>query len=193
MKLASTLFKYFLGIAAVCLVVITLFPCCRSRVSARNSSCQSNLKQIGLAFRQYSQDYDKRLPLSQTSSSSGWADSLQLYAKSWEIFNCPENRREIVGNLTDYFYNQQLAGAKLKTISFPSVTILAGDGNLDASSYANISSLPQGWHDYRKSPAYRHMDGANYVFVDGHAKWFKHEKVTAKKPHTTDDYTFLPR
>jgi prepilin-type processing-associated H-X9-DG protein len=40
-----------------------LFPVfARARENARRSSCQSNLKQIGLAFFQYTADYDERNP-----------------------------------------------------------------------------------------------------------------------------------
>jgi prepilin-type processing-associated H-X9-DG protein len=48
-----------------------LFPVfARARENARRSSCQSNLKQIGLAIAQYTQDYDEMLPVVQCGESS---------------------------------------------------------------------------------------------------------------------------
>ena len=63
----------------------------RARENARSSSCQNNLKQMGLAFAQYNQDY-KSFPLAvvggarlKTTASDvpvGWADALEIYTKS---------------------------------------------------------------------------------------------------------------
>jgi prepilin-type processing-associated H-X9-DG protein len=44
-----------------------LFPVfARARENARRTTCQSNLKQIGLSFMQYSQDYDETMVLGRT-------------------------------------------------------------------------------------------------------------------------------
>ena len=69
-----------------------LFPFfARAREKARTSSCQNNLKQMGIAFAQYNQDY-KSFPLvivggvhikaSESDVPIGWADALELYTKS---------------------------------------------------------------------------------------------------------------
>lgn len=105
-----------------------LFPVFgRARENARRSSCQSNLKQIGLGLLQYAQDYDGRLPPvkgttfvaaknSQTSSTGiyGWGDALQPYTKSVCILNCPSDFfgpgsssgiNPAKGGYTDYYMN----------------------------------------------------------------------------------------
>jgi len=69
-----------LSVVFVGLVAATLWP-----VFARppqypggSSSCQSNLRQIGLAFAQYTQDYDESLPpVAAKGVAFGWADLLQ--------------------------------------------------------------------------------------------------------------------
>ena len=96
----------------------------RARENARRASCQSNLKQIGLGFAQYTQDYDEKYPLAasgpwaagpwvaqtnpgtpgyvyNTSSDSvaaghwfTWADAIFPYIKSTQIFACPSAQND---------------------------------------------------------------------------------------------------
>ena len=90
---AFTLVELLVVIAIIAILAAILFPVfARARENARRSSCLSNLKQIGLGFMQYTQDYDENGPMTtMTGPTSSWTTSTQPYLKSVQILHCPSD------------------------------------------------------------------------------------------------------
>ncbi len=100
-----TLIELLVVIAIIALLAAILFPVfARARENARKSSCANNLKQIGLGFKQYAQDYDERWPENAQGANnsiddcvnrvswSGWvSNALRPYVKSPQAYSCPSD------------------------------------------------------------------------------------------------------
>ena len=157
-KTAFTLIELLVVIAIIAILAAILFPVfARARENARRSSCQSNLKQIGLGFAQYNQDYDGTYPLFYIGypddSKYGWAPALQPYLKSTQIYQCPSektapNDDPTQTGYTDYWYSTYLSYNTASTpspvneaiLAAPSSSFLLGEGNGDGTQSSSCAT-----------------------------------------------------
>ena len=104
----------------------------RVRGRTRKSTCQSNLKQIGMAMMQYVQDYDETLPQHYFRSPSDVVVSsiitlLHPYVKNVGVWDCPS--------------------ADMKCKRSGSDPIVLGDRSYGWNSLHLPSHSPRGWQD----------------------------------------------
>jgi len=200
-KRGFTLIELLVVIVMIDILAAILFPVfARAREKARQASCQSNLKQMGLAWLMYVQDYDERAPWNSVTnvagvtqgvefSWDGWiANGLYPYVKNWQIFNCPSGQEGSgwanprFGNArVDYCYNYYgLGNRKLAVLS----DCYAGPVGLmvmyDSSwSWADCEPASGCGIELRDLAAFKagqfthtcwHNGKGNYLFMDGHVK-----------------------
>jgi prepilin-type N-terminal cleavage/methylation domain-containing protein/prepilin-type processing-associated H-X9-DG protein len=107
-----TLIELLVVIAIIAILAAILFPVfAQARSKARQTSCLSNMKQIGTGLYMYTQDYDEVLAGNDTNAEGfdrprgflqpqsntlydrrNWAREVQPYIKNIQIYRCPEAR-----------------------------------------------------------------------------------------------------
>jgi prepilin-type N-terminal cleavage/methylation domain-containing protein/prepilin-type processing-associated H-X9-DG protein len=194
-KTGFTLIELLVVIAIIAILAAILFPVfARARENARKSTCQSNLKQIGLALRQYTQDYDERIPRGSgylapaniAAAQAEWWYQLDPYIKNKDIWKCPSASTtgfqsadtRLAYNATTqpwtihYGRNLFLDRTSEAMITTPSSLVALVDD--DVSNYCRAyCNTRTGLYSWSRN---RHLDGFNTLFLDGHVKWYNQNK-----------------
>ena len=207
MRRGFTLIELLVVIAIIAILAAILFPVfARAREKARQTACLSNLKQVGLGFMMYVQDYDERLlPLCTQPMPNVWVTCQMMinpYLKNNDIWECPSASNDYAGGnryganhchvIIDA--NWGAVPPKLATFMRPAeiavfldshngTTTAEGAGQFWAAHCPVCVTAPSTWYTntYNAGVSSRHNGGANVVFCDGHAKWQKVEELAANK------------
>lgn len=186
-----TLVELLVVIAIIAVLAAIIFPVfAKVREKARQTSCSSNIRQIGMAVMSYVQDYDEIYPKFEFGGMRYfWTDAVVPYIKNTQIFTCPSRPYRpwsgVFGSL-ECGYGLNCNGRVPEALSLgafvnPTWAIMVGE-SCRCHKYSAIpdshwvapmtlaifiglsngeSTLPS------HSP---HSDGENDWFADGHAK-----------------------
>lgn len=181
-----TLIELLVAITIIAILAAILFPVfAKAREKARQATCASNLKQIGMAFAMYSQDWEGYPCVSTLGGAAGWwngtlwYEAVNVYANNRNIFKCPSAWAQQAWSIHSlaYGYNRQVGGytspatVSVAEINNPAGLVLVCDSDQNAvwdcmvkdSSTNRIGS--------------RHSDGLNLLFADYHVKWMLYDQA----------------
>lgn len=198
-----TLIELLVVIAIIALLAAILFPVfARARENARKSSCLSNMRQLGLGFLQYTQDYDERLPAGGGSGSfpndppvatntyAQWVQGptsgctvtnpcrpdyggLFPYVKSTQIYLCPS-----VTLPKGISYSMNMTGGANGGTSFALAAATQPSVTIFLVDEAN--TLNDGlFARVSDKPTLIHLGGFNALFLDGHVKFRQPSQIQA--------------
>ena len=147
---AFTLIELLVVIAIIAILAAILFPVfAQAREKARQTSCTSNLKQIGIGMLMYCQDYDNQIPPQDNYGDSTdayiVAARLQPYVKNFQVFKCPD-ASPAVGTIQ----SQQEDNGSGQYMVDPS-TIGLGTSKVGRAGYFNDIYPPT---DYKINPSF---------------------------------------
>jgi prepilin-type N-terminal cleavage/methylation domain-containing protein/prepilin-type processing-associated H-X9-DG protein len=150
-----TLIELLVVIAIIAILAAILFPVfAKAREKARQITCTSNLKQLGLAIIQYNQDNDETMtPLrgpagtaaGDNPSYQGWAGPIYPYVKSTAVYKCPDDPTGPNTTVTptqypiSYFFNKDAIAITLAQFNAPASTVLLAEEQGATCNMTNVN------------------------------------------------------
>jgi prepilin-type N-terminal cleavage/methylation domain-containing protein/prepilin-type processing-associated H-X9-DG protein len=217
-----TLIEILIVIAIISLLAAILFPVFgRARESARRASCASNMRQLGMGFAQYIQDYDERLPragfFGDWTTGAEWVpgsanDTVQVndwpgatltgvmaMPESGAIYPYVKNAQVFVCPSTEYGRQKRLSYSMNCALSFASDAAIPEPSSIVLLVDEDVN-LNDSYFSVRNCSSdgltYSHLEGGNLLYADGHVKWTavdKNKAMFGQTPTSREVTTGSPR
>ena len=179
-----TLIELLVVIAIIAILASILFPVfAQARAKARQASCMSNQKQLGIALEMYAQDADGVYPAWGTDGADPdatppdvwtWDVVILPYMKNQHILLCASNSHR---GARSYAMPRYVSAQARDYIPNPAATVALFDKGWknpgvrgDAAAENFFQTHGSTGNDLNME--LWHNDGKNFLFVDGHVKWY---------------------